>query len=97
MAIGERTLQALLSVSTVVPLPFLFVQVMKGLESCDVSVASDVPSSLMVMVDGEPHMNAGSSVGTQLFSTRTMLSISAGSGVVDGDVPSAGLQAGHHG
>jgi len=97
MAIGERTLQALLSASTVVPLPFLFVWVMKGLESCDVSVMSDVPSSSMAMVDDKPHMNAGSSMGTQLFSTRTTSPISTGSGVIDGDIPSAGLQAGHDG
>jgi len=95
MAVGERTLRALLLALTVVPLPFLFVQVMKGLESCNVSVMSDVPSSLTVMVDEEPHMNAGLSVGTQLFSTRTMSPISTGSGVVDGDIPSTGLQAGH--
>jgi len=75
----------------VVPLPFLFVRVMKGLESCDVSVASDVPSSLTAMVDGEPHINAGLSIGTQLLSMRTTSPISAGSGVVDGDIPSTGL------
>jgi len=59
---------------------FSFVRVMKGLESCDVSVASDAPSSSTAMVDEEPHVNAGSSGGTRLFSTTTS-PISAGSGV----------------
>jgi len=43
---------------------FSFVQVMKGLESCNLSVASDAPSSSTVMVDEEPHVNAGSNVAT---------------------------------
>jgi hypothetical protein len=60
---------------------FSFVCVMKGLESCDVSVASDAPSSSTAMVDEEPHVNAGSSVGIRLFSTRVTLPIGAGSGV----------------
>jgi hypothetical protein len=60
---------------------FSIVWVMKGLESCDVSVASDAPSSSTAMVDEEPHVNAGSSVGTRLFSTRATLPIGAGSGV----------------
>jgi len=60
---------------------FAFVRVMKGLESCDVSVASDAPSSSTAMVDEEPHVNAGSSVGTRPFSARTTSPISAGSGV----------------
>ena len=58
-----------------------FAWVMKGLESCDVSVASDAPSSSTAMVDEEPHVNAGSSVGTRLFSARATSQISAGIGV----------------
>ena len=51
-----------------------------GEESCDVFVASDAPSSSSrAMVDEEPHVNAGSSVGTRLFSTRATLLIGAGS------------------
>ena len=52
-----------------------------GEESCDVFAASDAPSSSTAMVDEEPHVSAGSSVGTRLFSTRATLPIGAGSGV----------------
>jgi hypothetical protein len=59
---------------------FAFVRVMKGLESCDVSVASDALSSSTAMVDEDPHVNAGSSVGTRPFSRATS-PVVAGSGV----------------
>jgi hypothetical protein len=77
---GEDTVGAAFSIegsST----SFSFVQVMKGLESCDVFVMPDAPSSSTAMVDEEPHANAGLSVGTQLFLMRAILPIGAGSGV----------------
>jgi hypothetical protein len=62
--------------------PASFVLTTKGLESCDVSVASDAPSSSTAMVDEEPQVNAGSSVGTRLsLSKRATSPVSAGSGV----------------
>jgi hypothetical protein len=56
----------------------------KGLESCEVSVASDELSSSATIVDEVLHVNAGSSVGTGVFLVAAMSSVplSAGSSVV---------------
>ena len=50
-----------------------FVGTAKGLGSCDISLASDVPSSLMAIVDDELQVNVGSSMGTWPMTSRSLL------------------------
>jgi len=50
-----------------------FVGTAKGLGSCDISLASDAPSSLTTIVDEELQVNAGSSVGTRPTTSRSLL------------------------
>jgi hypothetical protein len=47
-----------------------------GLESCEVIVTSDALSSSAAMVDEEPQLNAGSSMGTAVVPTAAMSPIS---------------------
>jgi hypothetical protein len=51
------------------------------LESCEVIVVSDALSSSTAMVDEEPQLNAGSSMGTLVFSAAAMSPVSAESDV----------------
>lgn len=66
---------------------FVWAAATDGLESCEVTVTSDALSSSAAMVDEEPQLNAGSSMGTLIFSTATMSPVSAGSDV--GSLPHA--------
>ena len=50
-----------------------FVGTAKGLGSCDISLASDAPSSLTAIVDEGLQVNAGSSVGTRPTTSRSLL------------------------
>ena len=61
-------------------------------ESCEVIVTSDALSSSGAMVDDEPQLNAGSSMGTEVSPTETMSVVSAGSDV-DSVVTSSLLHA----
>jgi hypothetical protein len=50
-----------------------FVGTAKGLGSCDISLASDAPSSLTAIVDEGLQVNAGSSMGTRPTTSRSLL------------------------
>lgn len=58
---------------------FVWVAVTDRLESCEVIVVSDALSSSTAMVDEEPQLNAGSSMGT--FSAAAMSPASAESDI----------------
>ena len=50
-----------------------FMGIAKGLGSCDISLASDAPSSLIAIVDNELQVNAGSSVGIWPMTSCSLL------------------------
>ena len=60
---------------------FVWASATDGLESCEVIVTSDALSSSAAMVDEEPQLNAGSSMGTVISSAAAVLPVSAGSDV----------------
>ena len=49
------------------------VETAKGLGSCNISLTSDVPPLLMVIVDEELQVNVGSSMGTQPMTSCSLL------------------------